>query len=261
MKRYLIFILLFTAACNTATEKKPDTSPQVATMEQTLLKEIKQYPDSLILKENLIQYYRENGNLVKAIAQIDALIKHDSLSARCWHIKGTLHYENDDTLQAIASFEKEINILPSTSSIISLGTLYAQTKNIKSIRLAGILLIDFKGKSEKEAYFIKGLYYSNTRDKKEAILFFDKSILIDFTFMEAYREKAIALYDLGKYNEAIAALNKAVTLQNNYDEGYYYLGICYEKIKNTEAAIESFQKALLYNPDYEEAKNELKKYR
>ena len=75
--------------------------------------------------------------------------------------------------------------------------------------------------------------------------------------MLAYREKGIALYDLGKYNDAITVLDKAVTLQNNFDEGYYWLGRCLEKLNKPNDAIEKYKNALLYAPDYVEAKDAL----
>ena len=77
--------------------------------------------------------------------------------------------------------------------------------------------------------------------------------------MDAYREKAIALYDLSRYKEALAVLDKAVTLQNNFDEGYYYRGKCLEKLNRIEEAIESYQSALMYSPDYTEATEALQR--
>ncbi len=259
MKPYLILIIL-ALSCNTAPKKEVVIPPPLPTEEQDIKNAIAQFPDSMLLKENLIQYYRENDDYTKAIAEVNYSISTDSSNARYWHIKAVLHFENDDTLQAIYSFEKELNIQPNTTAIISLGTLYAQSKNKQAIELANLLIANFKSTSEKEAYFIKGLYYSAIKDNTQAIDFFDRCIKLDFTFMESYREKSIALYNLQKYNEAIAVLNRAVTLQNNYSEGYYYLGLCYERINNTEAAAASLQKALLYNPNDEEAKIALKKY-
>jgi tetratricopeptide (TPR) repeat protein len=77
--------------------------------------------------------------------------------------------------------------------------------------------------------------------------------------MEAYREKALALASLKKYNEAINTLNKALTLNNNYPEGYFYLGEILEKTNNTDGAIEAYQKALLYDTGYIEASNAIER--
>lgn len=77
--------------------------------------------------------------------------------------------------------------------------------------------------------------------------------------MYAYREKCIALYDLGKYKDALQVITKAITLQNGYEEGYYYEGRCLEKLNRKADAIESYQTALMYAPDYIEAKEALAK--
>ena len=106
----------------------------------------------------------------------------------------------------------------------------------------------------KEALFIKGFYYNYTNEKYKAIGFFDQCINLSFTFMEAYREKAIALYDLKKYNEALNVLDKALLIQNNYDEGYFYKGKTLEKLNRNNDAIDSYQRALMYDPEYIEAK-------
>ena len=125
--------------------------------------------------------------------------------------------------------------------------------------MAEALLYANKAGAEKEAYFIKGLYYSYNNEKEKAIPFFDKCININYTFMDAYLEKGIALYDLKKYSEAATVLQKAVMVQNNYDKGYYYLGRCFEKLNNKEDAIEAYKMALLYDPNYVEAQDALGK--
>ena len=141
--------------------------------------------------------------------------------------------------------------------MISLATLYAQTKNAKALSLADTLLIKFKPDAIKQALFIKGLYYSFAEEKLKAISFFDQCLALDFHNMDAYREKAIALYDLKKYEDALKVLDRAITLENNFDEGYYYKGRCLEKLNRTDEAIEAYQSALMYTSDYIEAKDAL----
>ena len=165
--------------------------------------------------------------------------------------------EQKDTAQAINTFRKTIDLYPNNVDLTYLASIYANQKNDKALIIANLLLKDFKEISEKDAFFIKGLYYTNTNNKLEAITYFNQCLALDFNFMEAYREKAIALADLKKHKEAIDVLIKATTLNNHYDEGYFYLGEFYKKINNNSAAIESYKKAILYNPDNMEAKEAL----
>ena len=248
-----LFISCYQSAENEIKITNKNDSTSFSAAENKLLNDVKLFPDSLLLKENLIQYYRDLSNDSLALKVANDFIKKDSLNARLWHIKAILLLENEDTLNAIPSFEKAIDILPVSTDLIDLGVVYAYQKNSKALTLSNNLIALFKDEYKKEALFIKGLYYSNTNNKKEAISFFDQCISISFTFMEAYREKALALCDLKKYNEAILVLTKATTLKNKYDEGYYYLGKCYEKINKPEMAADSYRKALLFNPENEEA--------
>lgn len=250
-------MLFCIAGCNN--EKAADTTTaksNTVSEEQQLKDAVKRYPDSLLIRENLIQFYTDKGDYGTAIKEVDNAIAKDSNMARLWDIRAIIHFQDADTVNAIKDFEHAINISALPEYVISLGTLYAQTKNPLAITTADAILKS-NAKAEKEALFIKGLYYSFTNEKEKAIVFFDKCIAMNYTFMDGYREKAIALYDLGKYEEALAVLDKALTLQNNFDEGYYYSGKCLEKLNRIPEAIQSYQNAVQLDPDYIEAKEAL----
>lgn len=259
MKKSVFCFLIFLASCNN-NDKHVDVEIKTAGqqgIEKELESAIIKYPDSFLLKENLFQYYRDSGNYSKAIGLVDHELTKDSMNARLWNIKAILHFEDADTINAIRSFEKAVSIIPDIQYLISLGTLYAQTKNSRALKMADLLLETNKANSEKEAYYIKGMYHSYHHEKLKAIEYFDKCLSISYTFMDGYREKSIALYDLGKYADALTVLDKAITLQNSFDEGYYYSGKCLEKMNRIPEAIQSYKNALVIDPDYMEAKEAL----
>ena len=257
--KYLsLLAVLFYVAC-TNSDNVAKKNDETLSKEQQLKIAMSQYPDSALLTENLVQYYREAGNYTLAVSLINNAIKKDSTNPRLWDIKAILNIENNDTAASIQSFKKAIAIYPDPQYIISLATLYAQTKNVNALKMADSLLMSSKAHAEKEAYFIKGLYYSYTNNKQKAIDFFDKCISINYTYMDAYIEKSLALYELTKYTEALAVLDKSVTLQNNFEEGYYYRGQCLEKLNRPMEAVEAYQMALAYDPQYSEAKEALAK--
>lgn len=253
-----VFICILLAACNGADSTKVETSSTVS-QEQYYKEAIAKYPDSLLLKEQLIQYYRDTADYEHAIAIANDAIKKDSLNDRLWDIKGTLYFENEDTLNAARSFETAFRINPEPRYLVLLGSIYAQTKNKRALAIADLLLQTNIAEIKKQAFFIKGLYHNYTGEKEMAISFFDKCLSMDYTFMLGYREKAIALYDMGRYDDAVTVLDKAVTLQNNFDEGYYWLGRCLEQLGKPTDAIEEYKTALRYTPDYVEAKMALER--
>ncbi len=244
-------------SCSNNSGSVESNSP-VPAAEKELRDQIAAYPDSLLLKEKLIQYFRDNSNYGQAIAEADYALKKDSNNERLWYIKATLLSENDDTLQAIKAWEKTIDLNPNPEYLLSLGTLYAFSKNPSALSVADSLMLPGIN-AKNQALFIKGLYFNSTGDKMKAINFFDTCISLDYTNMLAHREKAICLYDLGKYLDGLKVLELAVTVKKDYDEAYYWMGRCYEKLGLKKEAIQNYQMALQLSPDYIEAKDALGK--
>jgi tetratricopeptide (TPR) repeat protein len=257
LKNISLFLLAGLFSCSSKKNEAPARYIPATSVETQLKNDIARFPDSLLLKESLIQLYRDSGKYELALEAVNSEIAKDSSNPKLWDMKAVLHFEEGDTTGSILAFEKALGIASNPADIVSLGILYAQTKNPKALQLADQLLTRYLSFGEKQAFFIKGLYHSFTGEKVKSIDFFDRCISIDFTYMDAYREKAIALYDLAKYNEAVEVLKKATTLQNSFDEGYYYLGKCFEKLNNKQEAIDAYRKALMYSPDYTEAKEAL----
>jgi tetratricopeptide (TPR) repeat protein len=257
---YYLFVIFFCifAACN-SNDKEIRRRPSEVNTIQQIKDQIKLHPDSLMLKSDLIEAYRNEGYYDSAISIADQELKKDSGSAYLWNIKASLYFENNDTLNAINSLEHAIKIYPLPDYLAALGTVYAEMKNKNSLTIADQLLRTNKAKSGKDAYFIKGLYYNYVNEPQKAIVYMDSALNLDFTYMYAYREKAIALYNEMKYKDAIKVLERAVTIQNNFDEGYFWLGKCYEKLNQKEEAIQNYQNALLYDKNYDEAREALQK--
>jgi tetratricopeptide (TPR) repeat protein len=251
-----IILLLLIASCQSNTG---DNAPVVINQEKQLKDSIAKYPDSILLKENLIEYYRDNNNYTQALAETKNYLTKDSLNARFWDIQATLYFENKDTAHSIQSFETAIALNPNAQYIMSLGTLYAETKNPRALTLADLLVIVSKGDAQKEALFIKGLYNSFTGNNKKAMTYYDSCIAIDYTFTYAYREKAICFYNMGKYNDALDVLSKAIQIVNTYEEAYYWMGRCHEKLGDKTSAIKDYQTALQIDKNYVEAKEALLK--
>lgn len=247
-----------TLSVDSIMEKGQEVAAPVKTeKENALIAATQKYPDSSLLWEDLIQYYRENGNYSSARNLADAKSNKQPGNPRWYFIKGTLAYEDEDTAMAIKSFENAIAISPNPDYFMYLATLYAETKNQKALKIADEFLAGSKKHEDKNAFFIKGLFYSRTGQYQKAIFFFNKALTMSYTFMEAYREKALALYHLEKYEDALEVLNKALTIMNSWDEGYYYSGMVLEKMNKRDEAITSYKNALTLSPDYKEAQDAL----
>lgn len=254
----LLFILLF-LSCQNGSQPKQDSQEEPSDNNiEYLRKQAEKYPDSTLLHQDLIQAYRNNGDYDSAISVTQRMIDLDSGNAYLWNVMATLHYERGDTSGTIQSLQKAITIYPLPDYYVALATVYAEIGNDTAIIISDFLLDEPEPNTFKDdAYFIKGIYYNDIHQSEKAIQVLDSALALNYTNMYAYREKAMALYDLKKYQEAIQVLRRAVTLQNAFDEGYYWLGRNYEKLNYTDSAIQSYQNALLYDKNYTEAREAL----
>ncbi|MDO9376499.1 MAG: tetratricopeptide repeat protein [Ferruginibacter sp.] len=262
MLRYLSIILtaLVFLGCNDSEEKAVDSTPTGSASTENELRElVKKYPDSISIRSKLVDYFAESGNYENAIRETDIMLQKDSSNPQWWDVKGRLLFLDGDTLSAINAYERAIVLFPNPEYVISIGTLYAQTRNPLALEAANALLQEPRANAGLQAQFIKGLFYTHTGDKLKAISFFDQCIKMDYTFMDAYREKAIALYDQANYNLAIQVLDQATTVKRSYDEAWYWMGRCYQKLNKNKEAAESYRLALQIDPDFIEAKDALAK--
>lgn len=250
MKYILILLAFHLAGCN-SNERASEPPANTLSQEKLLIKDQQKYPDSILILENLVQFYRENGEYGKSFSTVNDALKQDSGSYRLWHIKGVLHYENGDTLQAIKALEKSTRLSTNLNDVLLLAKLYAETKNPLALQLAGLVIK--QGEFIKESILIKGLYHSGIGEDEKAITYFDEAINISYSFMEPYKEKALVLYRQQNYMEALRILDKAVKIKSSYAEGYYYMGRCFEKLNRLDDAKESYETALIYDSNYEEA--------
>ena len=247
---------LFLMSCNNQANNEQTI---VKDQEKQLESDMDKYPDSFALKDKLIGYYQQNNDYTKALSTTDSLIKKDSANAALWNIKANLYTDINDTPNAIHSFEKAVQLYPSPEFMKPLGYLYAETGNGLALSVADTLFNNPKYDSKEEALFIKGVYYSTAGNKPKAINYFDTCLAINYNDMFSYREKAMCLYDMGKYNNALQVLQKAVSINTAYDEAYYWMGRCYEKLGNNDEAVKNYQLALQIDKNYIEAKEALAK--
>ena len=240
--------------------KTSDKKPSKADEEAALLKNVNQYPDSLLLQDNLANFYQENEEFDKAIEVMKTRAKTDSNNDKLQEAIGFLYYENDDTAQAIIHYQKAYRLVADKSYLIAMATLEAGRKNPIALQLADeIIRIDKTGSADK-AFFIKGIFYSRSGDNKLALKNFDSAILAGYSFTPPYLEKAQLQMQEKKYAEAIITLDRGIAVQNNFPEAYYYKAICFYDLGDKQASLKAFDMALLYDPNYTDAQNDKLKY-
>ena len=122
----IVCLLCVLSACNNAAINEAD----IPEKEKELKTVIEQHPDSMLLKENLIQYYCDNNNFGSAIKVVDQFIEKDTANARLWDIKASLHFQNKDTIIRIKSFEGLMEIFRNRNNLFFLALCFDKLKTL-----------------------------------------------------------------------------------------------------------------------------------
>ena len=117
------------------------------------------------------------------------------------------------------------------------------------------------------ALYLSGILAIQTEHFPQAVEFFDKALAADRNSAEAYYNRGIALWSLGKYQPALGSYDKALALNPNYVVAHNNRGLVLSALKQHQTALTCYDQALTLKPDYPEALNnrgvalrELKQY-
>lgn len=259
----LIFLLLLLVVFFCCRESDTNTTSGNAAQLQVidnLRLLVKQNPDSPQLRMQLINSLDSLKMFKEAIAETDSLIRRDSLNNGLWFTKGQLQEDNQDTVEAIRSYERALNIYPSVEAQLSLANLLAETKNAKALAICtNVRAMSLGRETDAGCNFIAGVYYARTGKKQQALQWFDKAINDNYTLMEAYMEKGFIYYDSKEYQKALQIFETAVTVNNSYADGYYWKAKCYEALGNKEEAIINYKRSLGLDKQLIEAAQAIKR--
>lgn len=95
--------------------------------------------------------------------------------------------------------------------------------------------------------FAKGNDFSLQKDYTQALAAYDKAITLDPQLAEAYNNRGIVKYELGKFSEAISDYTSAIDLKANYIDALNNRGNTYAVTKQFQNAISDLKAALKLN--------------
>ena len=231
-------------ACKGSADKKNGAAGKTAELIH-LQKEMAANPDSLGLRYLLMNELLKNNLFAEAIAQNDTLLQLDSANAVFWYRRGSILLAKGDTVAAIASLQTSSAKEPMfMEPRLDMASIYAGRSDSQALTITSkILQSSPEITIASEARFIQGLYYSNIDDNAKALASFDECIKNDYTFLDAYVEKGLLLYDEKQYKEALAVFEQTIQVSNTFAEGYYNAGRCEEALGNKEEAKLYYEKA------------------
>jgi len=224
-----------------------------------LQKCIQQFPSQAGFKRLLGEAYVEEGKIKQAIDLYDDVIKNDSANFEAWYEKGRLLAQAKDTAGAILALKNAYYLQPIATYALELAHLYAEAKNAIALQICDNVLESDSTHELTDPFFIKGIYYANTRQYDNATIQFDSCIKRDWKFTEAYIEKGVALFKQKNYDGALNTFRMAATVTNTDPDAYYWIGRCYEVVNKKKEAAEYYERAVELDKNFPEAREALKR--
>lgn len=215
----------------------------------------KQFPDSLPLQ---IQYHQQiflNGNQKGAIEGLMKLAEKNPGRIDLLNELAAMSLQNKDTALSIHFLNQAIDVNPNQSdAAFMLAGIYAAQKNPNWKNITEHLTRQKEDPiASARGYYLMGIQLANEKRTLEAIAAFDSAIIQHFTFVDAYIEKAILLFDTDQTDQAIDLLYKAQDIDRKSPDIPFWLGECYLKKKNQDKALNFYEQTLRLDPEYSSA--------
>ncbi len=174
-------------------------------------------------------------------------------ASELWHKKGLIHAMGKEYEQAIASYDKALEIKPDDHDAwnyrgVALDDLGRFAEAIASYDKALEIKPD-----DHEAWYNRGFALDDLGRFAEAIASYDKALEIKPDDHEAWYGRGFALGNLGRFAEAIASFDRALEIKPDYHEAWNNRGIALGNLGRFEEEIASFDKALEFKPDDHQA--------
>ncbi len=148
---------------------------------------------------------------------------------------------------------------PSFTNIYDQALSWAEKGDERLLPLCDSLLKNGDAQTGASPYYYLGIYYAEKGDTARSIGFFDKTIVADYNFLEAYIEKAALLLALNRSNEAKKELELLRDIAPTYAPGHYWIGKVAEAQNKKEIAIYHYRLAFSLDSNIVEARQGLQR--
>ncbi|MDX1943641.1 MAG: tetratricopeptide repeat protein [Saprospiraceae bacterium] len=223
---------------------------------ETMEKAVNFYPQRI---PTLLKYSEFQLILKKyedSMRTIDRILRIDPQNANAYLLFGMNFKETGDTIRAINSFQKSVELDPDLiDSWINLGQLHASIGSKLATRFFdNAILIDPKN---VEALHAKADFLQDKNDLSGAIELYKQIAILDPQYEEAYFNAGLLYLDLDSIAQARQQFDFAIKVDPTFVAAYYYRGVASEFQGNVAQARADYEQALKLAPDYKQAQEAL----
>lgn len=220
---------------------------------EILERTVQKFPENTEALMKLSELYFIVKQYQKAIENINKALKINENIARAYYLKGSIYRESGDTSKAVSSLETAVEQDNNfTDAFYDLGVIYAARRNPLAFEYFNSTLRI--NPSYVDAIYAKGKLLQDMGKFDEAISTYDALLQKDNTYNQAnYNIGAIYLDVKKDYKKAIEYFTKAVNMDNSWAAAYFARGYSYAKLGDKQMAINDYRKCLQIDENYSDA--------
>jgi putative PEP-CTERM system TPR-repeat lipoprotein len=197
----------------------------------------------------LVQAYVKSGQMTKAVALAEKLVKAQPDNKEFLHHLGFIYQIVGDYNKAKQAFEHALSIdALHIKSLISLAETLLATGKIKaSFELLEQALL--KQENNKELISALGKNYTQTRQFKESIVWFKRAYNIEPNNKDLLKQLSFSYMAAGEPVEAIEIIESYLSNHEKTADLFVLLGNYYQQQNNFDKALQSFNNAIKFDGD------------
>jgi tetratricopeptide (TPR) repeat protein len=199
------------------------------------------------------------GKLNEALADFDKAIQINPGFYQAYANRALIHRRKNQDDRALADYNQAIQLNQSYDvAYIGRGNIYRQRKQLDAA------LADFNRAIELDtadprAFHNRGLVYQAMGQQQLAIQDFSTAISRAPTAIEPYNARGLAYLATADYRAALDDFNEVVKRDKNSYEGWTNQALALEKLGEPGKAFNAFARASTLNPNYRPAKDGMKR--
>jgi tetratricopeptide (TPR) repeat protein len=207
------------------------------------------------------QLYR-TGQLPAALAALDRAVQLQPDFYAAWYERGNVLFAMNRATEALESYERTIQLKPDLYGVwrdraVLLGATQQYLAALGSFDKATELKPD-----DYVLWYMRGnLLNKDLRNYSQAIASYDRALLINPNFADAWMGKGRALAELGQHTEALTAFDRSLQLSPNLAVALILQSKTLDILGRRPEAIAALQRALQLQPTNSEAQRLLASFR
>ena len=200
--------------------------------------------DSIASEIAKAKEFQEAGQTDQALAIADAMIKKYPGQLDALSIKAEILKTQGKPAEALALLEKAYALQPRDKELAyDLAYEYAVAKNPRTLSLTDTLIKYDKTETIARAWYIKGTYFKNLGNLKEALRYYDSSNIADYNFIDAYLDKGQILFGQKKYEQALKTFAIGQKVSPATADFYFWVAKTQEAMGNKGDAKANYERA------------------